>query len=151
MPGGTCRAIFRNACPPDWGVKITQCGAKFFYQDPSGKIIRDYVYYKNTNLSSGGEDFVSSDDPRGCVQQLAAGLTVYVAGQGEKSFVDSYPGSTKKCTLQCAFTLGPKTLSSSVHNDDLSSVLRAADAIDLGNLELRIWLGDMASEDLVQL
>ena len=66
MPGGICVVTFKNDCPREWGVVIVQVGAKFFYQDTDGTIIREWYGTKNTDIRVGQSDTFSSDDSRLC-------------------------------------------------------------------------------------
>ena len=116
MPG-TCTIIFRNATPCDWRVRIIEIGAKFWYQDENGNIVRDWWTNKGTTIDCNQEDSLTSDDSNACVRQVLMVSKVYVSGQGERLFQQSKDGGPKHCILRTGAVLAPKISGASVHLD----------------------------------
>lgn len=101
-----CTLIFRNDTDPSWNVVITQIGGRFWYQDSNGATVGDWHGTKNVHISSGQQDTFISNDPSKCVRENFGGMTVYVPGDGERSFGSNSPGDAQHCQLQCAYALG---------------------------------------------
>jgi hypothetical protein len=104
---GICEFVLKNGTPPEWGVVITQGGAKFFYSDGT-----DYTDGpKSLNLRSGDSYSFYSDDASKCVKQVFLAINVYVPGEGEQT----EQGSTEmaeegKCWTRLGLELGKRDI-----------------------------------------
>jgi len=121
--GGRCEVEFANATPHGWQLRIIEIGAKFFYQDSNGNIIREWYTMKNVNLSDGDKASLFSDDVNACVQQVFAAVKVVVPGENPTILTGTNPGDPQHCKLKCSFTIAPKNDVSTKEYSSLEEVL----------------------------
>lgn len=127
MRNGECTIYFRNSCPSDWQVSIIEIGAKFFYQNENGQIVREWQTQANVNIESGGEEALRSDDDAACVQQVFVALKAYRPGDGEQVFTGRRVVEPNRCLRQTRFILGPRQSSLST----AKSIEEALSAIEM--------------------
>ncbi|MGK9234759.1 hypothetical protein KXS07_23630 [Inquilinus limosus] len=102
---GTCEFILVNNTPPDWRVRITEGGCKFFYSDGES----DVDGPRNIMLDSGQSYAFHSGDRTKCVKQCFLAITLSAPGEGEQTKTYTSEMAPKdECWIRNGVELGPK-------------------------------------------
>jgi hypothetical protein len=111
---GTCTFIIANNTPPEWRVRITDGGCKFFYSDGTD----DTDGPRNLMLDSGMSANFYSQDSTKCVKQCFLAINVSVPDEGTQPMTYTSEMAPKdQCWTQNGVELGQKL---SVAEVDLS-------------------------------
>lgn len=104
---GVCEFILANETPPDWRVRITQGGAKFFNEDKT-----DYTDGPhNLNIDSGQSYSFYSRDAGKCVSQIFLAITCNSPTDGDQTFTYTTPmAPVGKCRIRAGVALGKTSI-----------------------------------------
>lgn len=100
---GTCAFVLCNDTPEEWGVVVTEGGAKFFYSDGTD----DTDGPKPLNLATGACYSFHSGESSKCVKQVFLAINVAVPGEAPQTMTyQTEMAPDGQCWVQQGVTLG---------------------------------------------